>query len=348
MCNWFLFEPTFIALSNLYTHAFSSITDATVYTNGAMQVRIFISFNYRVDVTEEMLPHITDYIQSNAVIYELTGSGDVVPLDTTRWIKSTIDNGLQHDLEHGSTTYNATEYLPNRRSDIRVPLYFTVPRNAEGLHGWIAELDGARTSTSSPVTITAKRFAALPDNFEIVKRRESGDAELRVLRYKTGSYPDHQKLVRADIQDKGMKFTATGGNSWLTRVDDELEIAGAFLEYKESNVHVGIINYNYHPGAYETVHSWLQGHTYRLDGSWNDALQFTSSEVSTAWGEGIIMISLEHSGFRQDGASEKYTVKEPYDLEDNFGNVIEITIDWDVDEDDNDHTDWGVDTSIVM
>ena len=201
------FDPALIILVNLYASQSDKRQDTRVYANGAMQVSLFVSVNYNGDTDEGILDQIKGYVQDNVVIYTLDDG--MSPL-SSEWVKSTTSNEFHHDLDHSSDKLGVT-------SDIRVPLYFTVPFNSEGEHKWIAKLGDTQTSSDTPVTVNVQGFSIAASDFTVESRDYVDKCQLRVLRYKPRAVPDSQKLIKC-LNYKGMKFVLTGGNAWLSMV----------------------------------------------------------------------------------------------------------------------------------
>ena len=78
---------------------------------------------------------------------------------------------------------------------------------SEGEHRWIAKLGEKETSTSTPVTITIKRFSTTSSDVEIVNKAAISCNQLCALKYKDSVVPDVQKLV----DYKGIKFLSSAG-----------------------------------------------------------------------------------------------------------------------------------------
>lgn len=82
---------------------------------------------------------------------------------------------------------------PKAISDIRVPLYFTVPGGTtEGEHKWIAKLDGKKNSEKTLLAITIELFSVSGDDFEIVDKAKFGCLVLRLLKYKNDIFSSAQ------------------------------------------------------------------------------------------------------------------------------------------------------------
>lgn len=115
-------------------------------------------------------------------------------MNKVTWDCSKTSNLFEHEI---SSSYSMSEGPIERvTSDIRVPLYCTVPVGSEGDHKWIGELDGVQTSTSMPVEIKASLFSVESDgtDFELREIKEMDKSVLRVLMYKPGRMPNNQKI----------------------------------------------------------------------------------------------------------------------------------------------------------
>ena len=324
------FDPTLIILVNIYADEFSDRQDTRVYSNGAMQVSISISVNYNDDVDDDLLEQIIGYVQDNIVIYTLDDGGKE-ELDLDEWKKSTEDNGFHHDLDHAG---NSIPEPPNR-SDIRVPLYFTVPVGSDGEHRWIAKLGEAETSTSTPVTLTVEKFSATADDLEIVDKDETYCNTLRAVRYKGGvpGIPDVQKLVKL-LDYKGIKFISSADNSWVSMVhSNKGHKMGVFIEYKETDdIRVA------KPGHIYFSHEMVKhdvsgtGDQNRLEcDCCDDSKEFTSDQIEAVWKEGIAMFMAYHmslSIYDEKGYYTNFNC-DHFLSEDNFGNRIRLHFNWD-------------------
>ena len=106
---------------------------------------------------------------------------------------------------------------------------------------WIAKLGEQETSTSTPVTISARKFQLLADGsqFEFVKRVMRNRNTLCVLRYKAGAFPDTQRLLKV-YKQKGIKFI--DGNSWLSKYNGTYPThsSAIFPEYNSSSIKFAI------------------------------------------------------------------------------------------------------------
>ena len=271
-----------------------------------------------------ILAQIKGYVQENVVIYTLDDGKK--ELDTSKWKKSTTENIYYHDINH------AGKSIPKIVSDIRAPLYFTVPVASEGEHRWIAKLGEKETSTSTPVTLTVETFYATYSDVEIVTKDYTSCSVLRTLKYKNGVFPDVQKLLRL-VDYKGMKFISSADKVYVSMIHSSKgHKLGAFIEYKQTgSIRVA------KPGHYywhselvlKGVSTGQQTH-YDCD-CCDDSLDLTSAQVEKVWNEGIAML-LQHDWSLEIDTNDQGLINfecNDFILEDNFGNRMKCGIDWD-------------------
>ena len=325
------FDPTLIILVNIYADQFSARQDTRVYANGAMQVSIFISVNYNGDTDEGILDQIKGYVQDHVVIYTLDDGK--VKLDTSKWIKSTEENDYHHDIDHAGDNVKLV-------SDIRVPLYFTVPVGSEGEHRWIASLDGKETSTKTPVVITVKAFSVTTDDLEIVNKASVDCHQMRALKYKHGVFPDVQKLMRL-VDYKGIKFIGTGGNSWVSMaMSSKGHKLGVFIEYKVmTGIKIAKPVHQHWP--HEMVKKSIEN-SGKQNAIYGDCLinsiYLHDDDIKEAWNDGIVMVMVHHMAIKMYKYSYSnvaaassvldYRLND-FIIEDNFGNRMKFNINWD-------------------
>ena len=332
------FNPALIVLANIYADAFSSRQTTEVYANGVMQVSIFVSVNYNGNASG-IEDKIKDYVRDNVVILRLRDNGDKEEVD---WDYSDTSNGFPHDIEYNDGGGTA--------SDIRTPFYFTVPPGSAGKYRWIAKMGEQETNPNTPVTINARRFQPLADGsqFEIANRVQNNQNTLSVIRYKAGVFPDSQKLTKA-YKYTGIKFTSTGGNTWLSKYNRVPNIA--FVEYKDNYINLAKDYETYEVGEYESTFTPEEDtlHTFVY---FELASNFTSSEIEEAWIEGVVIVQCVNIilYYIKDGVSEFYPPFSPdaFELQDNFGNIVAIEIDWAFDTGDGEWDDWIVKRAIVL
>ena len=313
------FNSTLVMLANIYADGFTNRQTTKVYANGVMQVSIFVSVNYKGN-SSGLEDNIKKYVQDNVEIYSLTDNGNMEKVD---WDKSTSSNGFPHDLDYGSRGRSS--------SDKRAPLYFTVPPDSEGKHRWIAKLGEQETSVNTPVTIDVQEFQPLADGsqFEVAKRVMGTDdnTTLCALRYKAGIFPDAQKLVKV-YKYRGIKFTKTGGNSWLGLHNEVLipPLSGILLEYKEDHFNFAVDSYTYGPGDYEGIEDNQKSLTAFFPPG-NDI--FSKQEIEDAWIDGVIIVQSQTLRVFY-GLFPLEVMDKTHEFQDNFGNIVAIDFDvWD-------------------
>ena len=332
------FNPALVFLANIYVDGFSNRQTTEVYANDVMQVSIFVSVNYNGN-SDGIEDKIKDYVQDNVVIYRLKNNGDKEEVD---WDYSDASNGFPHDIEYSDRGETA--------SDIRTPFYFTVPVGSVGKHSWIAKMEEQETSIQTPVTINARKFETLTDGsqFEFLKLVHRASNTLSVLRYKPGVFPETQRVMKS-YDHKGIRFTKTGGNCWVSRFYTTTLLSAIFLDYKDDHINVAKDGVLYQIGEYETTKSSLEWPIYAKKGCEKPST-FTSSEIEKAWAQGFVIVqsaSLDLYNELWPGAPPIFHVNPftypTYKFQDNFGNIIEIEFDWFKE----DWDDWSVKRAIV-
>ena len=314
------FNATLIALANIYIDNYSTGQDTNVYSNGAMQANIFISVNYNGDTTG-IEDQIKQYVQDNVVIYVLETSSPLT------WVKSTSSNEFLHNIDSASVGIKH----PRTTSDIRAPLYFTVPVNSEGIYKWIAKLGDQETSTNTPVTVNVHEYYVTPSDFTIDDVTTYGCAQLRVLRYHYNSFGDQQKLIRC-LTYKGVRFTSPEANAYISMImSTKGHKAGAFLMEKNSAANVALNNHWYGKEDWEAQGgSFYQAPRSTSKYGWEDPLQIPLSDIQNAWNKGIPMIRISRKKLSMGlNGIERNFLMQGFLLEDNFGNRVEININWD-------------------
>ena len=325
------FDPTLIMLVGIYTDQYSAKQDANVYSNGAMQVSIFISVNYNGDTTG-IESQIIEYVQTNSVIYVLETNSPLT------WGKSTTSNAYYHDIDSASPEKKD----PYVVSDIRAPLYFTVPVNSEGTYRWVAKLDGQETDTGTPVTVNVQEYYVTPSDFLIEDSTSYGHATLRILRYQHDSFGGTQKLRRC-MKYKGVRFTSPSANAWISMImSSKGHKAGVFLldSQKDSAANVALNDHEYGDWDWQGQGSSSFYPTARLtsDYGWEDPQKIPVSDIQDAWNRGIPMIKIEEDRLYMYHWEEGHIdgwVKDDYEMQgflivDTFGNRVEINMNWDV------------------
>uniref|UniRef100_A0A1X7VBA1 Uncharacterized protein n=1 Tax=Amphimedon queenslandica TaxID=400682 RepID=A0A1X7VBA1_AMPQE len=320
-------DPALLILVNIYADLNGDRQETKVYNNGVMQVSVFVSVNYNGDASEE---DIIAYVQDNAIIYSLNYGENV------KWQISTKDNGFHHDIDHAA---NKNVTLPPKiTSDVRAPLYFTVPGGtAEGEHRWIAKLNGKQTNDDTPLTVNVERFYVSHGDVIIEEKTNLGVPchLMFVLKYAENVFPDAQKLVKL-LKYKGIKFTGPGGNSWISMsMSSEGHKFGVFVEYGvTSNIKIA------DGGRYS--HNQMVIHDVEENGKdifihcdcIQHSLDFTSKVIKEAWNAGILMVQLRDKHLYMAQYTNNYWrdmdyLMNPFLVEDNFGGRIEVEINWD-------------------
>ena len=320
------FNATFIALANIYTDEYSTRQDANVYSNGVMQVNIFLSVNYREDITG-IESQIIEYVQNNSVIYVLETDSPLT------WVNSTKSNGYYHNIDSESQKKD-----PHAKSDIRAPLYFTVPVNSEGTYRWVAKLGDQETNTKTPVTVNVYEYYVTPSDFIIDDISSHGCATLRVLRYQHGSFEDKQKLIRC-LEYKGLMFTSA--NSYISMIMSRKgHKAGAFLTEKNSAAKVALKNHLYESDDWQVqgVDKFDATALFTSKYGWEDPQKIPVSDIQDAWNKGVPMMKIAEDNL---GIMVAWTMMimdqldrelQGFLLEDNFGNRVEVDMNWDVND----------------
>uniref|UniRef100_A0A1X7VDR3 Uncharacterized protein n=1 Tax=Amphimedon queenslandica TaxID=400682 RepID=A0A1X7VDR3_AMPQE len=288
-------DPALLILVNIYADKFRDEQGTKVYNNGVMQVSVFVSVNYNGEASEN---EIIEYVQKHVVIYSLNFEEDV------KWTKSTKDNGFHHDIDRAANTKFNASMPPKIISDIRAPLYFTIPGGtAEGEHRWIAKLNGKQTNVNTPLTVTVKGFEVSADQLEIVERAEVDCHKLRVLKYRGDApFPDSQKLMNC-IHYKGIKFIGSGGNSWVSMaMSTKGHKLGVFVDHNvKSNIKIakaGHFHYSHEMDKQDIedsgVANWITCDC--LDKS----LDFTNKDITEAWNKGVVMVMVHSSSVKNN------------------------------------------------
>ena len=141
------FNPALIFLANIYADSFDNRQTTEVYANGVMQVSIFVSVNYNGNA-DGIEDEIKDYVRDNVVILRLKDNGGKEEVD---WDYSDTSNGFPHDIEYHGGGGTA--------SDIRTPLYFTVPPGSEVSTGGLLKWENRKQvlTHQSPLTLEDSR-----------------------------------------------------------------------------------------------------------------------------------------------------------------------------------------------
>ena len=331
------FNPALIFLANIYADAFDSRQTTEVYANGVMQVSIFVSVNYNGNASG-IEDEIKDYVRDKVVILRLR-DGDKEEVD---WDYSDTSNGFPHDIEYHGGGGTA--------SDIRTPFYFTVPPGSVGKYRWIAKMGELETNPNTPVTINARRFQPLADGsqFEIAKRVIRDWDNLSVIRCKDGAFPVTQKLKKV-YKYTGIKFTSTDGNSWLSKYKIVRNLV--FVEYKDNYINLAKDSKIYEAGEYESTVTPPGDALLYTSLNFELPSDYTSSELEGAWVEGVVIVQCLHLllYYMKDSGLDilEEFGSDTYELQDNFGNIVEIEIDW-AGTGSGDWDDWTIKRAIVL
>ena len=333
------FNPALVFLANIYANGFSNRQTTEVYANDVMQVSVFVSVNYNGN-SDDIEDEIKDYVRDNVVIYRLRDNGDKEEVD---WVYSDTSNGFPHDIEYNDEGETA--------SDIRTPFYFTVPVGSVGKYSWIAKMGEQETSIQTPVTINARKFQTLTDGsqFEFLRILHRASNTLCALRYKPGVFPDTQRVMKS-YDYKGIRFTKTGGNTWLGRFFYAGNWSAIFLDYRDDYINVAKDGVEYEIDEYKTTKNSLKGKAIATPEGWEKPSTFTSSEIEKAWSEGAVIVqsaSLKLNAALFPGGRPKWPALSyhypTHMFQDNFGNIIEIEFDWLPEN----SVDWSVKRAIV-
>ena len=321
-----VFDPTLIMLVGIYTDQYSAKQDTNVYSNGVMQANIFLSVNYNGDTTG-IESQIIEYVQNNSVIYILETNSPLT------WVKSTKSNGYYHNIDSASIEKKD----PRVVSDIRAPLYFTVPVNSEGTYRWVAKLGDQETNTNTPVAVNVYEYYVTPSDFIIEDLTANVSATLRVLRYQHGSFEDKQKLIRC-LEYKGIIFSSA--NSYISMMSRKGHKAGAFLTEKNSVAKVALNKHEYDSGDWyvQGVDNFDPETTmYTSEYGWEDSQKIPVSDIQDAWNRGIPMMKIGQDYLyivvlEPTNQYELNRELQGFLLEDNFGNRVEVDMNWDVND----------------
>ena len=328
------FDPTLLMLVSIYADSVSDRQQTSVYGNGYMQVCVSLSFNYKKRCDSDCMVDLNKHVQDKAGVLSMDIHGDLHPLGS-EWVRSTTDNGFYHDINHpikGSPGFNVV-------SDIRVELFYTVPKSAVGGElSWVGEMEDQQTNSSTPLVVNVEEFYADKDYLEIVDLYTITDAKLRVMKYKHGSFPDvaAQRLVSLD-ENKGLYLKDNGGNSWILMLQsssghkacaipkpgvEQIKVANDCYKHTSFDVTSDVSCPTGNPGYYET-----DCHTY-----WEAPADFSKSEVVDAFDQGIPMVLMHGSklSILTDKGHACNIVIEEFVVVDSFAGRIKIKMEWSV------------------
>ena len=329
------FDPALIMLVNIYADQYNDRQETSVYNNGVMQVSVFLSVYYIGEGASEN--EIIEYVQNNAEIYSLDYAENI------QWSKSTTDNGFSHDIYFAGYGRNAS--VPPKSSEIRVPLYFTVPGGAaRDSYRWIGKMDGQRTDIAYPLNVIVESFEVSALDFEIVERAKFDSLVMRVLKYtREYVYPSDVHKIRNLVDYSGFKFIGTGGNTWVSMLSRKRDKMGVFVEYRVTkNIHIDVYYTEY--ARDEVViknypNHECHGKILTTGITLTDTSKLDPTVVDNAWNEGLVMIQIgpSHSSTAIQCMVPGYGWKmqnfalDHYVLQDTCGGRVEVSINWNVD-----------------
>ena len=333
------FDPSLIMLVAVYTDAYTNKLDTHVYANDLMQARVFFSVNYKGDADDATKEEIKNYVQDNGKFLELTESGDIQEVS---WYCSKTSGPYEHEISDSYSKYE--EGLSEMSaSDIRAPLYCTVPVDSEGYHKWIGELDDIRTSTSTPVNIRASLFyvESTGDDLEFRTINEKDKSVLRALMYKSGRLPDNQQLLEVSAYGAGLQLgedynTIEVQPKMVMFAEDHSKAALAlYPDCYDGSSNCMIIfpkcrKYEYgefsENGAFDHVADYVD--ITKCDGfnQADETLDYDPLDVSQAFKLGIPMFGVSDVVVRTDEGLANFELD--VEVIDNYGNFILLEIDW--------------------
>ena len=322
-------DPSNIKLSDLYTDHYEALKETIVFPNGKMQAVVYPSVNYTGDTNDDILSQIEQYVYNNIEIQHLSDVPQILD-----WEKSNESNGFEHNADPNAPVRNASKR--KTVSDIHTPIYLTVPISASiGVNRLIAKLGDTTTSTSNPVHVQVVSFKPTKDDIIIQDVGSyTNHALVRTIRYKEGINPQSLKLVKC-LTYKGILFDKSFG-CWCSmfKGDKGNKAAGFFIKdanntkmaasgatYTCSNCDFNEWSY---PPAYQL---WTNG-----DG-WSGPSSVDPENLKKAWNYGIAIVrtSIDFlKVMKNPGGSyhEDEMFQNPFILQDNFGNNLEVTIWW--------------------
>lgn len=341
------YNPDDIHIAGLYTDAYSQSTSASVYANGQMQILIFPSCNYMPSGSGgQTQPTIAQYIYENTQIFVLADTGSMSLLD---WQKSNISNEFEHNLNQPSASPQS-KGKPHSKgkqsaaiSDIRIPMYFTVPFDAAPkTYKLIAKLNGESTSTSAPALISVSSFSITADDFVIQDFTTKDEATMRVLKYTHSKIPSSQILVKC-TEYRGSIFRG-GASCWISLMRSSEHVCGAFLKYPDTTNLIAYNSTTYKSNEYTLngIELSSAGRDLRTsDKAWT--IYFDSNDLRMAWTQGIIMIKVHEDSLSLSGEN---WIADKFKMQDNYGNVIMFDIEFNYN--DSSYKDWVVTNPSVV
>lgn len=332
------YNPNDIQISGLYTDAHVSSTSTSVYANGKMQVLVFPSCNYYPSGTGyQSEPPIVQYIYENTEIYVLDDSG---MMSLLTWEKSKISNEFLHNAGSSSLMVGAEKHGEasiksqvgtSRISDLRVPMYFTVPSGiVPKTYKWVARLNGVTTNKKVPVTVNVSNFSVSASDFVIQDYLRQGNCTMKIIKYTHSRIPATQLLVKC-IDYKGCIF-GSGGSCWIALMKDH--VCGVFLIHPNSYNLVAYCNKKYENWNYtlKGVSLSKSGQTLMTsDNSWDEIVD--QRDVEIGWTHGVVMKRIHSSNLsiinKGNGDRSESWVAGGFKVQDNFGNAVLFDIDFD-------------------
>ena len=251
------------------------------------------------------------------------------------WVKSTKSNEYYHNINSESQKKD-----PHSKSDIRAPLYFTVPVNSEGNYRWVAKLGDQETNTKIQVKVKVQEYHVAPSDFLVEDITSYGHATLRVLRYQYNSFGGTQKLRRC-MTYKGVKFTSPPANAWISMIwSKKGHKAGVFLTDKNLAANVALNDHEYGYWDWQGQGDDSFYPTARLTSKygWEDPQKIPVSDIQNAWNRGIPMMKIAEDnlymyywdkGFYDGWDKDNYEMQS-FLIVDTFGNRVEVNMNWNV------------------
>lgn len=326
-------NPSNIVLTNFYTDAYENLTESSVYANGEMQVMVFPTVNYSESgISDGEIQQIKDYVAENVQIKQMNDDGSS---SSVTWEKSYQSNEYMHDINRGG----GTKESERATSGIRVPLYFTIPINSKGNYRWYAELEGVSTSKVDPLSVLVTDFSAQAMDFDIYELGSEEGGRLRVIKYTDNKPATHRMLKLTEF--RGIKMEHH--NSWISMCYSKKGLkACAFPDDLSSNRITVAESYGrYYPHQYTfqniNAENFYNFSLLTKKYGWDDCELFSKDLVKTAKEMGIVCVFLSCVKLVRIN-----TVDTPIPIDiltdkfkaiDNFGNRMELKIDWDIPND---------------
>lgn len=349
------FDSKNVQLSDFYADGFRREKLVKAYDNGKMQVVVYPTVMYNGPDTHKK--QVIKYVLDNVVIGTQVGAN----INSVTWVKSSTSNEYSHIIGSPSGQQDAADlksYISS--TNIRVPIYFTVPEGSTGKHYWVATLGDVTTNIANPITVEVVHYSPIvcPEDIEIVDIAKIYSIEIRAMQYKHNAVnvPSGHRLFRYIGKD-GIRFFLDNDrdscSAWIPMIRSDG--AGAnhsmcgFLDYrrdtvifyeKRGNGPNGIFN----PSQYtadKRIGIWNNPREdiYILVRATNRTYYFFNDDkdqFDRAWNRGIVMcFTPYHNVKAQIGTGEAfpltYEIRDNIRIEDNFGNEFVLKIDWDTD-----------------